>query len=261
MAGELFTFGVLASAVIVGILALTAYRALAIRRSLAVGLYRRQALWAGTIASIYVVLFGLNLPFVYLVPLNAWVDLAFSFLQDVGIIMLFAWIDASTQIARRSDPLLRDSVRWTKIRRPIWALLLISLLSAWYFAIGHVLGGGSLSTAPALPGLVALLILLMTPFLTGVVTIPTSAARSGDPVFRRHLKWFSVTMVAFVTIAFYFGALLLSGTAYGYLDLLRAVLNQPAQTVFLFTLGLVLAYSLYRSVQSLAPINKLLAER
>jgi hypothetical protein len=260
MADESLPIAVLLTAVILALMLLAAYRAFAVRRSLAVGLYRRQALWAGMIASTYVLLFGSNLPFLYLLPPNNWLDLIASFLQDVGIFFVFAWVDASTLIARRSDPLLRDPVHWTKVRKRLWALMALSLVSSYVFAISLVLQGGSLSSGPSPPELAFLLVIIVVPFGSGAVTIPISASRSGDSVFRKHLKWLSVTMVSFVAITLYFGALLAVGTAYGYLDLLRAVLSQTTSTIFVFILGLILSYSLYRSAQSLAPLNRTSAQ-
>lgn len=104
---NLFTFG------------FTSYKALDIRSSLAVGLYRRQAMWIGAIAGVYTILLSETFLFALVFTTSSGiVDLAVSLSQDAGIIAIFAWVDTSTRIARRADPLLRDSLKWRRVRLP-----------------------------------------------------------------------------------------------------------------------------------------------
>src|SRR6266567_5586701 len=115
---------------VVGLFSCAAYWAFIIRKALVTGLYRKQALWAGTMG-------------LYLVSLSTFLTIALSFnlttlsvnilgglLISSGFIVLFAWLDPTVRVARRSDPLLRDTLRWSRLR---------------YF-IGFVTVGGAIST-------------------------------------------------------------------------------------------------------------------
>src|SRR6266436_571946 len=98
---------------VVALFSYAAYWAFIIRKALVTGLYRRQALWAGTMG-------------LYFVALSTFLTIALSFnlttllvnilgglLISSGFIVLFAWIDSTVRVARRSDPLLRDTFRWS----------------------------------------------------------------------------------------------------------------------------------------------------
>lgn len=239
----------------------TVYRAFLMRSSLSTGLYRRQALWIGVIGVLAIVTFNTDFAFIFYLPYNTVVDFAVSFLNNGAILVLFGWIDTSALIARRSDPLHRNPISWTLLRKPVWALLIVCDVLVFSLSISYVLAGGSLRTAAPLPELVTLSVFLITPFALGAVLIPLSSARTGDPVLRRHLRWLSVLVLGLFGISILFGSVLNSGQGYGFLDLSQVVVNHPASNLAFFGLLLVLSYALYRSVGSLAPINRITDER
>jgi hypothetical protein len=245
------------SAVILLTFGYTSYKAFEIRKSLGVGLYRRQALWIGAISGLYTLLLFETFLFTFVFTTSSGViDLAVSLSQDAGIIAIFAWVDTSTRIARRSDPLLRDSLSWTKVRLPLWILLAGSLASTYYFAIGVVYSGGSLNSSPSTPLLASLATFLFTPFVAGSFIIPVSAARSGDPILRGHFKWFGVFLVILISTVVIAVGTIIEGSTTGYLDITRKLLQDPLSAIGFFILVFLGGYCGYRSARSLAPLNR-----
>jgi hypothetical protein len=155
-----------ASALDVSVLGYTSYKALQIRRSLAVRLYRRQALWLAAITGFYTLLTADTFLFVFVFTTTSpVVDEAVSLSQQAGIISIFAWADTSTRIARRSDPLLRDSLGWTKIRLVAWTIMVVAAGSTFYFAAGTIIGGGTLDRATSVQEFISVSAFVLTPSL------------------------------------------------------------------------------------------------
>jgi hypothetical protein len=214
-----------------------------IRAALSVRPYRNQALGIGLIglAFTFVTIISNVTDFVYSNNSNLAGDLVLP-VYYLGFIVIFYWIDASALAARRSDPLLRDTLHWTRVRLLFWPVILILAGIAMSIDLYSIVTG---LPPPAylgpLPGANFLVILA-----SGVAVLPISAGRSRDLAFRRHLEWFGV-----------FAALLFAFIVES------AVTNLPAiadLTVFTtlevavpFTAG---AYCLYRSARSLVPLNR-----
>jgi hypothetical protein len=205
----------------VAIFIFPAYWAIDIRRALAVGLYRIQALG---IALVSLGFLSFGELFSTLVTYN------------MALLIIFYWLDASVLAARRSDPLLRDTLRWTKLRVPVWALILagfgVSVAAVVIKGdITYMLsdtGGSFLSTFPdfAIP-------------ILALVLLPLVARRSGDLALRRHIVWFG----AFAALQFgaILGALIFGGASY-----------------FVgFAFG---GYCLFRSARALVPLNRISLE-
>lgn len=208
-----------------------AYWAFIIRKALVTGLYRRQALWAGTMG-------------LYFVALSTFLTVALSFnltalsvnilgglLISSGFIVLFAWIDSTVRVARRSDPLLRDTLRWSRLR---------------YF-IGFVTIGGAIS------GLVTSInagFALVAPFggalFFGAIALLISATRSGDTTLRRHLKWMGLAITTLWLASQLTGVLLHFFPA--------GSLSAEAITYALVAAG---GFFLYRSARSLIPLGRM----
>ncbi|MDA4127284.1 MAG: hypothetical protein OK452_08825 [Thaumarchaeota archaeon] len=245
---------------VVGFLILTlpiypyaAYWTLSIRHALAVPLYKRQALGIGFVI---LALWGTLGAFVVLPsgqpsPLVAFESfLAFYLL----FIVLFYWIDASVLTSRRSDPLLRDTLYWSRIRIPLWVVIITTTLIP-FTLLGYIgitsdttifnqLGAGTFG-GPAIS--FALNVIINFPVvipILGIVYLPIIAIRSKwDRSLRRHFEWFALAPLALLWI--FFGPF--SGT--------NSLAGDASN-------GLVLAiagYALYRSARSLAPINRLQA--
>jgi len=221
----------------VAILSFALYWALNIRQSLSVGLYRNQALGVGLVAAgaaINAFNFGLSVG--GLVGGDTYFALTVGF-QSVWFLFLFYFIDTSALAARRSDPLLRDSLRWKKIRGPLW----IANIAAFVFGLFNHL--------PVQYGLT---------LIPGVVLLPVIARRSGDSTFRTQIKWFGFYVLL---LAASFGALLFLGAL---LSTKPPVNPSSPYSSPLYDLGIALfallvwgaAYCLNRSARSLVPLNR-----
>ena len=216
--------------IVVAIFGYSAYWAFALRRVLMQHLYRRQASWVGWMAIYFVVIstfLTLALSFnVNLLPINILGGLLIS----SGFIVLFFWIDSTIRVARRSDPLYRDSGRWSKLRY-LWG---IATIGGAIGALVDSIFSGFTTVAPFSGAL-----------LFGAITLLLSAKRSGDPTLRMHLKWMGLCIFI----------LWLGNQIIG--PLFNIITDAYlVETIALALVGLS-AYSLYRSARSLAPIGRL----
>ena len=216
---------------VVGLFSYAAYWAFIIRKALATGLYRKQALWAGTMG-------------LYFVALSTFLTIALSFnltalsvnilgglLISSGFVVLFAWIDSTVRVARRSDPLLRDTLRWSRLRYFIGLVTLFGAISAVLTSINS----GFALVAPFGGAL-----------FFGAIALLISARRSGDTTLRRHLKWMGLA------IAMLWLASQLSGVLFRIFP--AGSLASEAITYSLVAVG---GFCLYRSARSLVPLGHL----
>ena len=210
------------------ILLYPAYWALKIRRALATRLYRNQALGLALV-SVGMALLNFEADALgnpYTSPVTA-LFLLFAFA------MIFFWTDQSVESARRSDPLVRDTLRWSKVRRALWAF---NLFCIGYFLVNAAAVGVPAASQSAVFSPVVSFVLLLSFVLVAVlsagVMLPVSSRRSGDFTLKRHLKWFGVGVLFLVIPLF--------------------VNGYPGD------LGIVgLSFCTYRSAKHLAPLNRL----
>ncbi len=219
------------------------YWAFSIRHALAAGAYRRQALGIGVVALVFPIgffagteSFSVDPSFFWFVPLYA------SFAT-----VLF-WVDASTFVARRSDPLMRDTLHWTRLRAWVWSSN-VAIMAAYLAAATYAQTTQAyLITAPPPLWLIVVQLVLVVvdaflPLALAAVLLTIGATRSGDPTLHGHLRWFGLFAL------------------FGFLATLASAGSYPEHhsTEGLFTyLGLFVGgYFLYRSARSLAPLNRL----
>ena len=228
-----------------------AYWALSIRHALAVPLYRRQAFGIAFI----VLALWFTIAILTVVP-STWPLAAYTVITNYTFyflfVVLFYWIDASILASRRSDPLLRDTLYWSKIRIPFWIFniivwgIILSMIG--YFSIvgdATFLNSVNSGSFPNTPFFQVINIIYNLPFLVlvcGIIYLPAIAIRSKyDKSLRRHFLWFTPTAAGLLLLFFgVFNSLSLPG------HLLSGL-------VFV-----LIGYTLYRSARSLAPINRLL---
>jgi hypothetical protein len=194
-----------------------AYWAFDIRRALAVRLYRNQALGIALVSVGF---------FVFGIVVSTLVT------YDLALLIIFYWLDSSVLAARRSDPLLRDTLHWTRLRIVVWALVLIGLGVSTAF----VLINGDITYIPS--DVVGMNLATLPDFavpLVALVLLPLVARRSKDHALRRHISWFGVFAV--LQFAAILGATVLGGASY-----------------FVgFAFG---GYCLFRSARALVPLNR-----
>ncbi len=220
------------------LLAYACYWGLSIRRALAIRLYRNQAMGIGLISAT----FGLVTTFTY-----ASNGTTFE-LAPLFVAVMFYWIDASVLASRRTDPLLRDTIHWKRIRIGLWAVLDV-LIAGYFAALIYSLATGTLS-----PFLYIDPLIILIPFVSAIVTLPIVSRRSKDTSLRRHLKWFALFgACALVGILVTFLLGYISGTTIATPPSLYT--NTPIMAGA--TIG---GYCLYRSAKSLVPLNRISLE-
>lgn len=232
-----------------------AYWSFDIRHSLNVRLYRNQALGLGIFC---LVLYLAVLPS----PTPGSADFlgSDSFLLSYFLITAFFWLgtiyftDSSVLASRRLDPLLRDTLHWSKIRYVVWGVQIFSVLFILIGILYSLLTGDSVLLNQIMAGTNGTYFTNFPTFVAGlpwavsfgsfVLFLPI-AVRAKDRTFREHLKWL-VIMGAIILALFFFSALLGSFFASSVGGL---ILN-----AFFFAL---IGYCLYRSARALVPINRI----
>ena len=212
-----------------------AYWAFGVRHALAVRLYRRQAFGIGVIVLAIWSTNGISAlsGLVSLQIYSALSTLTWYFL----LFTVFYWIDASVLASRRSDPLLRDTLYWSKLRIPLWIVDL--------FAIGatlSVLGYSEITGNVTLLNQVAagtsnnaiLSFIYGFPFVfavvCGIIFLSAIAVRAKwDRTLRRHFAWFALFLLLFFAFV------------------------TPIGVIIFLCAG----FTLYRSAKSLVPLNRI----
>ena len=201
------------------------YLALTVRRALFVRLYRNQGLSisVAALATGILTLVGLVTS-----PASNQTSPSSGPGQVLGPLLLFGLylalfytVDTFARVARYSDPLLRDTLHWSKVRGIVWALDFIAV--AYVVTLGIVTGQET-----------AVFIFPITiPLVSGVLLFSVNARRTRDPALRRHLAWLGpFFLLSFVGFFLAFGSVQLSGLIW-----------------------IVAAFCLYKSARSLAPLN------
>jgi hypothetical protein len=207
------------------------YWAFDIRKALSTREFRNQALGIGLVSlgwTLFNVVFflggyGLSFPYVDIPVLT------------FAVLVTFYWTDTSILVALKTDPLMRNTLRWRQVRLVLWAVFVATVvlaLSAANAYIEQYLPQLTLIYGPI--GIVNIFILIVVTagaFLVSVV-------RSKNSTLRRHLAWFGLSLGTWIGfLAFAFGSVEQVGGA-----------QVLAYASF--------SYCLYRSAKSLAPLNK-----
>jgi hypothetical protein len=223
------------------------YWGLVIRRGLAVGIYRSQALGMSLLSLGLLSLLVTNITgSVYLNSPVLASNASFLFRSYALSLLILFWVDSSMRASRDLDPLSRDSLHWGTARYVAWALSLVGIAGTVGFLI--VTGNYGFYDNPP-PGLgsdaiqlMSLLPYFVTP-IAGFVALPIGALRSKDKSFKRQLQWFALALLFLFVFSSIAGLVpnnsLLQNDFYG--------------LTFLFV-----AYCLYRSVRALVPLNSIL---
>jgi hypothetical protein len=216
----------------------TVYATIAIRRKIAGSVYRKQALGLALVATFYCL--NAVLPNYTGTTLDAYALLgALAF--PLAFVMIFYWVDSSMTAARLADPLLRDTLHWSRLRLYIWAInISTTVFPVSYTVYLQIVTGGIPPTPP---------LFLLIPFLTpaylsvgsGALVLLIEVRRIADGTLKRHLEWFGVYLV----FIFVFGGLIGNGLGTYSIQLGNLVGGASNAVASLF---------LYRSARSLIPI-------
>jgi hypothetical protein len=215
-----------------------AYWAYQIRSALVSPLYRNRALWVGTVGMFFALLVLSTILIGTFASTNRFLSLFQFGLTNFGAILVFGWIDSNVRVARRSDPLRRNTLHWTKLRIFIWGILSIAIVEGLVWAF--VSDINYLSSPAGLGGA-----FLRSPFAPaaafGIVALAVSRRRISDITLKWHIKWlvFFVLILVFAT----------------------RLLEHPSSLSTLGFIGELLlacgAYFLYMAARSLSQLNHL----
>ena len=243
MASDITSFLLVTGDLIVAaILLYGAYWAFAIRQALSGRIYRAQALWAGVLCpAIIPYTAGGLFPNSSIIPL---IELGIVSYYIFFIVFLFLWIDTSVRVSRYSDPLLRDTFSWKRLRIVLWGVMVSALTLIYAYVIGTSFLG---LTIPQELFFSFQGVLYIPPLAIGGPAIITAGIRSRDSALRKSLKWFGLFILAFLAPgSLYFLSLFVKGIFQGSIVAISGFVFIP------------MAYCLYRCVRSLVPINRLL---
>jgi len=226
-------------------IAYAGYWALSIRHALRTPLYKNHALGLVIVAASFGVL---DVEAVLVDTSVLVVPVIFLTLFTIFIFM-FYFIDSAMLSARRADPLLRDTAKWTQLRRPLWIVIIATIA----FAIGSSVAGYS-----GYGGVFLVPFILVG--ISGGIILPRAIRRSKDSTFNRHLKWFGI----FIILAVIWLIAILIGTDQAMNPV--TLYNSPLTTAGSYFLDLAdilgltnAGYCLYKSARSLVPLNQLSA--
>jgi len=232
---ELITvLAVLAMALVYGYVA---YSAVSIGHTLSDRLYRRQA---EGMAAITIIIAALTVG-ILLVPTSTsgLIFIAAFSLFYATFIGFYYWIDASIRAARLTDPLVRDTLHWSKLRVGFWAYDIGAYIV--FFIVG-LLSNVTYTTSGSGPILIFILMPLFIMIFAGVIVLPIAAHRSKDKVLKRHLDWFGVYVIVIMSFVFIWS---------GFVNATNL------ETTLVTVAG---GYLLYRSAKSLVPLYRFKAE-
>jgi hypothetical protein len=229
---------VVAAVVVLLVLCYGAYWAFEIRRALAVRLYRSQALGIGLLS----LSVGLAQLFYTGSIFYGWApELSFASILFFALALLY-WTNTSVGAARQSDPVLRDTFHWSRLRLVLLASIIVPVVYDSANILYNVLSGHGVTATAT--GFLAITfeIPVLVPIVAAAIILPVIGLRSKDPVLRKHLLWFG-----------FFAVLLLT-----FIKVLSSLFADPLQAILMQDLGLLLGgYCIYKSAKSLVPLNKI----
>lgn len=239
---SLLWLGIAGSLIVTAILLYGGYWAFSIRHALFVRAFRNQALWLGFF-SLYIIPHAINVDS-FVMSLNSPIanfanELYYIFLA----VLLFRLIDVDVGLARRSDPLLRDTLRWKQLRLVVWSIMTFSIASLIILSTADILGYRT-PTSVVIPLQASVYLSFL---VSGSSALFLGAKRSRDETFRRSLKWFGLFFLGLLasTMVYFL-------TSSGLVSISPDILNDTS--VYFFAPAV---YCLYRSAKSLAPMGRL----
>jgi hypothetical protein len=246
MVGSLLIESTVAFGAVVAMFLYAAYWGSNIRGSLAVRLYRNQALGMVFVAATFAFFATVAGVIVTISEsanggLGGLVSQVVAYALVISSIMYF--VDSSVLSSRRLDPLMRDVLHWTRLRYVLWPLMAVLALAN--LALGAVVPNPPL--ALSLFGITPALV----PSVSGVAALSVSRSRTADLTFRSHLTWFALFGGSFLLFVIVLGITPTFDISSG-LDFWQSV-----EYFAPFVPAFVAGFCLYRAARSLAPLNKL----
>ena len=224
-------------------LSFAAYWAIRVWKALAIRVYRKAAFGVALIATLLALTEVVNTVSAYLVygsPFEAIGQGGYG-IFFLLLAALFYYVDASVLASRRSDPRVRNTLHWSKLRILLWiGTLPAAVLVVVANVIMLVTTGPNISGPPPASLAIILFSGLFIPPISGAIVLPIASRRTADQSLRKQLKWFAL----FAASIFVFN-----------LFLTNSVPSQPLALLLNYLGSALGAYCLYRSVSALAPIR------
>jgi hypothetical protein len=231
---------VVVAEVIPGAIALyAAYWAFSMRKALAGRMYGRHASLLGYLCVVVSILGFITY------STDQTINALLTLFSTGGFVFVFAFIDSTVPLARRSDPLLRSVLGWDKLRIALWIdtgiLVVVNVLTQLFYSANW-------------PLILNILWFASATILFGAsgMALVIGARRSRDPFFQKSLKWLGLALI-FAVMEF------VPDTAISFLvpnvtqfDFYYSYYAVPSGLA-----AIAVAYLLYRTARSLAPISSL----
>jgi hypothetical protein len=185
---------------------------------------------------------------------STWFIIGYLLITSVFWLGTLYFVDASALVARRADPLLRDTIHWSKVRYVLWAFQIFNVsfiilgtilsIATGNNALANQIMQGNNGAITSIPAMIANFAWAVA-FGSFIVFVPM-AFRAKDLTLRRHFKWLAL-MAGLTGLYFVIGGItnISANTS--------AVGNLAGNTIFFLTI----AYCLYRSARALVPLNRL----
>src|SRR5579864_505990 len=103
-------------ALVIGLYAYSAVWAFRIRRALMSPIFKDRAGWVGIASLNFAILVSSNLLIRFFAPNDFYLSFLLYCIVDAAGIVTLAWIDTTIKLARRSDPLNRNTFLWKQLR-------------------------------------------------------------------------------------------------------------------------------------------------
>jgi hypothetical protein len=227
-------------------------------------MYRNHALWLGVLGLLVAIPTSIALP-----SSNPLLDSLSAFYSGFPwvAVVVFAFIDSTIPVMRRSDPLLRSILHWKTLRLAMWILfafntvlgVYVSLYSPTCWSASNTLACASFAVSnsvwlQAATGATAggyFLWSTVLPLILGAAALLIGTKRSRDMVLRESVKWLGLGLLSVCV------GLVLVGGIDSMLNLSDYYATYSYGAIPWEAVFFIMGYALYRSARSLAPLNRL----
>ena len=248
--GSLYIPSIVGQLVLAGIFSYAAFWGFTVERGLGLRPYRRQALWVAIAGAFFAGQWLLQAAIAPYYPYGTTptTRIIVDSYNDAGYTLIFAWIDVSIPLLRRSDRIMRDTLYWKRLRLILWPLVLLGV-------VGGDLVLNSLTALTGNPYAFIGNVFSTVPYiviLLGAFALGLGMKRSHDPTLDRHLKWFGLSALLIIS-AFLLGHF---GRTLGLIPASSGLFIETVDYVLLTLAGIFL----FRSAKHLVPLSKISSE-
>jgi hypothetical protein len=224
-----------------GIFLLGSYRAVTIGRALVSRVYRNRAFWTAAIMIVFVITNFLDLTsFSSTIGVNTIGVILASLPYAAEILLLFAFIDGTILAGMETDFFHRDTLKWRKGRKPLYAAFVVSVVLVFsIFSLPNPNSLPFLAVASVYAGLAAILAI----FGFSAATIIAVSRRTPDRTMKMFLRF----------LGFALGVLVLD-------NVMTSAFSGDVIALLDDLLSVVAAYLVYRAVMFLSPLGRVETE-